>query len=150
MLSIFSCGLWPSLNLLGEMSVWIFHPFLKWVIWFFWYWTAWVACRLHCIEEKTEVQRGSGFSQGHTAGEVNPVPIHVHNGILLPDSSLLTRSYILSASPGKVTQSLKGRGNIFYFLMRGNSCGGGGKKGKKANFNLSFLPAFQAMYLFCS
>ena len=75
---------------------------------FFLYWAAWVACRLHCIEEKTEVQRGSGFSQGHTAGEADPVPIHIHNGILLPDSSLLTRSYILSASPGKVTQSLKG------------------------------------------
>ena len=83
-------------------------PIFKLGYWFFLYWTAWVACRLHCIEEKTEVPRGSGCSQGHTAGEADPVPTHTHNGILLPDSSLLTQSYILSASPGKVTQSLKG------------------------------------------
>jgi len=33
---------------------------------------------------------------------------YIYNGILLPDSCPLTRSYVLSASPGKVTQSLKG------------------------------------------
>ena len=38
MLNIFSCVCWPSICLLGKMSIQVLYPFFVWVLFIFWYW----------------------------------------------------------------------------------------------------------------